>query len=494
MIRIGDRATLQVRGRPLGGAIDGSLVVGEPVQFVCRDGQIIERGPPTTETGESMVGSSDAFLIPSLTDSHAHLMASASRRVRLDLGPALAPDLASLFDRLRRAVSGPGENWLVGAGFDEALLAEHRAPSLAELDAVVGPRAVRVRHATRHASLLSSTALARISAAGLTESIFPVEPGSALFFEREPSLTSLTGPPDGQELCSALADLSRDWLRNGIGRIEDLTASNDAGRVRWLGAQRREGRLAQSVAAWIGDADEFEPARTAAGEWIEIVGVKLLAHDEETVRSPRFLDAVARAHRRGLPVAIHAASPDVADAALDVLASATPVVAGNEGPPPRDRIEHAFLCPPALIDRLRRAAVRVVVQPAFLTARQEKYRHELEAVLWPWLQPLRSLLGAGVALAAGSDAPIGPGGVGPALRGGILRGGESGAPAIGGAEALGLAEALALWAHPFSAAAGLRAPALGEPADFTLLEVLPNEANGFRVEAAAVVVAGRRLL
>ena len=80
------------------------------------------------------------------------------------------------------------------------------------------------------------------------------------------------------------------------------------------------------------------------------------------------------------------------------------------------------------------------------------------------------------------------------MRGGILRGGESGAPAIGGSEALGLAEALALWAHPFSAAAGLRAPALGELADFTLLEVLPNEANGFRVEAAAVVVAGRRLL
>ncbi len=488
-------AAVWVRGRPLLGTHAGELGAGEPVELRCRGGRIVERRRAGRGPLPGLIGSCETILAPTLTDSHAHLMAAAARRVRFDAGPEAAPELSKLLSLLARmAQASPGEGWLVAAGFDEALIPEQRPPTLREIDATVGQRALRVRHATRHASLFSSAALARIEAAGLGYGLEVVAPGSALFFERQPVLTRLIPGPEGEALMAALRTLAQDWLRGGIAHIDDLTASNDAGRVAFLAQARRRGVLPQSLRAWLGDADEFEGAQRAAQGTLTLAGVKILAHDEATVRAPAFVDAVRRARRRGLPVAIHAAAADVTDAVLDVLEQVPPTSGAGAAP---DRIEHAFLCPPALAARLRRAGVWVVVQPGFLEARARKYEHELEPALWPWLQPLRSLGLAGVPLAAGSDAPVGPGGAAVGLRGAITRGPRDGRSVFGPAEVLAPAVALELWARPFASSrrvdGGLGEPRPGDVADMALLERLPSAVNGFEFEAPTVILGGRVL-
>ncbi len=482
-----------VRGRPLVGTVAGELVAGEPIELRCREGRIVERRRAGKGALPGLIGSHDAILAPALTDSHAHLLAAAARRVRFDAGPEVASDLNELLALLTRlAQASPAEDWLVAAGFDEALIADRRPPTLSEIDAAVGQRALRVRHATRHASLLSSAGLARIEAAGLGGALEVVAPGSALFFEREPVLTRSITPPEGEALMLALATLAQDWLRSGIAHVEDLTASNDPGRVVMLAQARRRGVLPQSLCVWIGEADDFAGAQHAAAGTLTIAGVKLLAHDEASVRAPAFADALRRARQRGLPVAVHAAAPDVTAAVLDVLKEVPPLTSTGA---PADRIEHAFLCPPVLAQRLRRAGVRVVVQPGFLEARARKYQHELEPALWPWLQPLRSLGLAGIPLAAGSDVPVGPGGAAVGLRGAVARRSREGGPVFGPAEALSPALALDLWARPFASSRSignaLSEPRPGDVAEWALLERLPSAANGFELEARTVIVSGR---
>jgi hypothetical protein len=74
----------------------------------------------------------------------------------------------------------------------------------------------------------------------------------------------------------------------------------------------------------------------------------------------------------------------------------------------RHRIEHASLCPPALVPAIAACGATVVTHPAFLPRFWAKYRTEIDREQWSWLYPLRAFRDAGVPVALGSDAPIAP--------------------------------------------------------------------------------------
>ncbi|HEY8517737.1 MAG TPA: amidohydrolase family protein [Candidatus Binatia bacterium] len=379
------------------------------------------------------LGDPDALLLPALSDAHVHLVACAAEREALDLTRPRPATIAELLTRLVDAARGASPSrWLRATGYDEAWLAEHRHPTRAELDVAVPDVPLRVRHATRHASLLNSLALRRVEqqlgplgAAHVANA--PDGAPLAVVYGLEPEITRVVGPLGEEGILRGLRAVGAELSRHGVVHVDEVTASNDAARVALLARAVESGALPQRVRAYVRDADEVAAAREAAAGRVEIAGVKLLARAEEEARAPAFRDAVARARRLGLAVAVHAVEADVVAAVLDALAAAPPRSSAATRPraiaatplrtaaavPPRstlepDRIEHASLCPPELVTRLASAGVAVVTQPAFLAARGDKYRREVEEPLWPWLYPLATLRKAGAHVVAGSDAPVVP--------------------------------------------------------------------------------------
>lgn len=455
-----------VVGRPLRPEPSGEVGFGGPVRAVLVNGRVAEVAPwrEPDEPG-AFLGGPTSFLAPALSDPHTHLLATASSRTGWDLAEDPPRTLRDLLDRLRAfAQADPSDGWLHVRGFDEHLLAEGRAPNRAELDAVVGPRPTRVRHATLHASLLSTAALEL-----LPRGIQPQSPTQALVVGQDEALRSIAARGNPEAVREGLARVGVELARFGITCVDDTSASNDAARVAVMANAVEAGALPQRVRVWLRDASEADASRAAAGPWVEIAGVKLLPTRAEQTRSEEFTAAVARARAAGLPIAVHAVDPDVIDGATEALVAAPQRRGGSDAP---DRIEHCSLCPPYLVERVASAGLAVVTQPGFLVARGAKYEREVEPPLWPWLYPVRSLREAGIPVAFSSDTPV----IAPDPRlgfvGALERASETGV-AFGRGEAIDAAQALAAYTADARRVRGDvpddRWLAPGAPADLVLL-------------------------
>jgi predicted amidohydrolase YtcJ len=150
---------------------------------------------------------------------------------------------------------------------------------------------------------------------------------------------------------------------------------------------------------------------------------------------------VVQAHAQGWQVAIHAVEERAVAAAAGALSRALAQLPRQNH---RHRIEHCGVCPPALVERVAKAGVMVVTQPSFLYYNGDRYLRQVPPQRQPYLYPLRSLLGAGVRLAGGSDCPV----VGPEVVAGLYgavarrsKGGEE----VGGEESISIEEALGLY-------------------------------------------------
>jgi predicted amidohydrolase YtcJ len=398
-----------VRGRPLCEDAQGRLAIGEPLVLELSGGCITRVEPSRRTERAPAAGHDDAVLVPGWIDSHVHLLASAADRAGLDLSETRPRSLGELLDRIARASRDlPTTAWVRASGYDESFLAERRHPTREELDVAAGGRRVRLRHATRHASVLSSVAFADLAGhlPHLPAEHIPRDDDGrplGIVFGSERILSAAVGPLSRDEILDGLGRVSAELAAAGVVSVDEMTAANDAARVATLAEAVAAGRLRQRVRVFLGRASEWGAARAAARGLVEIAGVKLLPENAAEITRPGFAREVGEARGQGLPVAVHAVEADAIDAALDVLATAPPRSGASAAP---DRIEHGSLCPPEIVRRLADQRVAVVTQPAFLFERGDKYRDEVEPPLWPWLYPIRSLLSAGVLVAGSSDAPV----------------------------------------------------------------------------------------
>jgi predicted amidohydrolase YtcJ len=133
----------------------------------------------------------------------------------------------------------------------------------------------------------------------------------------------------------------------------------------------------------------------------------------------------------------------------------------------------------------------VVTQPNFIAERGDQYLRAVDADQLPDLWRARSLVDAGIGVAAGSDAPFGSPDPWLAIRAAIRRRTESG-QALGTAEAVDAHEALRWWWGSPSAPARPRRVAAGEPGDLIVLGAPLEEAlaGPDPVPIVATVVAG----
>lgn len=381
-------------GRPLRAA-GARIEAGPPSVVACAGGRIVGFEPCASPPPDA-IGSLEDFLLPGFADPHIHLVATATA----GLGESLAEDHPRDFAELaaRVAAARPAGDWLRLGGFDESRLRERRIPTSEELDAWAPATPLRIRHRTRHASLLNSAALEHLRAAG---AVLPDSTGAQVV-GAEAELARHLPRHGAKQLQEALAALGEKLLAAGVHQVDDVTATNDAERVAVLAAAR----LPQRVRAWLAHDADLDEAAAAAGGAVEIAGRKLLPTSVAEVEGAPFRTAVARSRREGLPLAVHAVEADVIAAIVAALESAPPRRPG--GPAGLDRLEHASLCPPELVARIADAGLGVVTQTSFLATRASQYREEIEEPLHRWLYPVASLLDAGIPVALSSDAPVAP--------------------------------------------------------------------------------------
>ncbi len=249
----------------------------------------------------------------------------------------------------------------------------------------------------------------------------------------------------------------------GIG---ELVAEVDAGRV----VQRLHLMCPPTVARW------DHPLVTRGPH-------KVLLDDRSLPTPDALAETVADSHRAGAPVAVHC----VTAVQLVVAVGAFEQAGSTAG----DRIEHASVVPLGLLPAIGRLGLTVVTNPSFVAERGDAYLVDVDPADRPDLYRCRSLLQAGISLAAGTDAPFAGPDPQAAVAAAVSRRTRSGR-ALGPAEAVGRPAALALFCGRAHAPATPRRLVPGQPADLFVADPVDPEApEGAWRASAATVVAGR---
>jgi predicted amidohydrolase YtcJ len=460
----------------VGGAVEGKA--GLDVRTV--GGRIAEVGPALARhPGEEVVDARGGAVIPALWDHHLHLRALAAARSSVAVGPPEVVDPAGLAGALRRAsaASGPGPGaWVRGVGYHDSVAGPLDRWAL---DAIVPDRPVRVQHRSGALWVLNSAAVVATGLDGGSD------PGPGVERDDEGRATGrlwrmdrwLAGavPPAALDLAGVGADLARA----GVAGVTDADPRRTQSDVDLLarGAERGElplRMLLMSVGGLV--LPEAPPGGFAAGPR------KLLLDDATLPPHDELVAWLAEAHAAGEAVAVHCVTR--------VQLVATVAALEDAGARPGDRVEHGSVVPPELLPTLRALGLTVVTQPNFVAERGDRYLAEVDEGDRPFLYPCASLRAAGVAVAAGTDAPFGRPDPWAAMRAAVGRRTAGGATLLPG-ERVGPATALGLFqGHPDRPAEPRRV-APGEPADLCVLDrPLADALRTLTPDAVALTIAG----
>ena len=386
------------------------MVDGRRVSLRAEDGVITEVASGlAAAAGDVEIDGCGGAALPGLHDHHVHLaaMAAADRSVRVD--GDLDGAIRSAHERLR-----PGA-WMRVVGYDEVRdgpLDRYR------LDALAPGRRVRVQHRSGAMWVLSTTALEAVAPPPETA------PDGRLFRMDEwlrERIDHDEGPPD-------VAAAARRLASYGITGVTDATPSSSLSAVSLLEQARPSLRIVAMGGPTLAAA--IFPAGIERGP------VKIVIGDDALPALDEVVDGMQTAHRAGRAVAVHC----VTRAALALAVAAWRTV----GPLPGDRVEHASVAPPELVDGMADLGLAVVTQPGFVAARGDAYLADVDPEDRPHLYRCASLRAAGIPVGASSDAPFGPEDPWQAMRTAVDRRTASGA-VVGEDERVPAADALAMF-------------------------------------------------
>lgn len=344
--------------------------------------------------GETLIDAQGGLLIPGLHDHHIHLVSLAASMASVHCGPPQVENQQQLAELLREQNQHHRQQWLRGIGYHTSVAGDIDRHWL---DTVIPDRPVRIQHRGGRLWILNTHAL---EALGLLDD----KPRSNL-----PKGVEYDGKwPSGRLYeCDqwlrlqlnngfpCLAATSRHLASQGITGITDTTPSNGVEEWDYFHKSQRDGSLLQKV-RMMGNLNlpsHLGSHTLQPGEYkIHLLESKLPEMD-------LLIDQIRQAHKQARNVAIHCVTHTELVFAIACLESANVM--------PGDRIEHASVTTPDMLEKLADLGLRVVSQPHFIYERGEQYLREVDRCDQPWLYRLHSFIEAGVPLAAGSDAPFG---------------------------------------------------------------------------------------
>ncbi len=466
-----------------------------------QDGRIVAVGDSrqaarALDAGAERVDCGGGILLPAFIDGHCHLLAYAASLLSVDCTAARRiGDIQEAV--LSRAAETPTGEWIRAFGYEETALEEQRHPNRHDLDAATAKHPVRLIHGSGHASVLNSLALLRAGIDITTEE----PPGGAM--ERDLSSGEPTGlllemerlidlavPPLSYEaLAAGVRQASRRLAHAGIVCLQDATHTN--GRSEWELFERlmTDGSLTVDAVLMEGFEHPGELPERSHGGRLRRGPVKIMIHELEDEFSPdeaELARQVAEVHAAGRQVAVHAVGERAVTAATDAIEAA---LRQRPRADHRHRIEHCGLLPDGLAPRLGRLGIVVVSQPAFVRERGERYLGLVPEGQRRRLYAFRDLRDAGVAPAAGSDAPVTAPAPLAAVAAAVDRTTDAGRT-LSPEQGVGIDDALLWWTAGAASAAGLEDERgvirPGLRADLILLPRDPADCSPTELRALAI--------
>ncbi len=400
------------------GDVDIPRVRGLPIDNRGR----VTRGVEAWEGDRSAVSNERIDLggrtvVPGFVDAHVHFLswALAADRVDVRAAPTGAAALEQVSARAHddRAHGKDGE-WLIGAGWNDAMLATIANPGAA-LDAAAGGRPAALWARDHHALWLSTRAMELLGLAG--------DP-----IHRERDAWSVALPAPSRTACQrAVATGQRAAHALGITGVHDF--EQRGGRRTWQELDldgRVSLRVVSSVSAEQLDAlGEIGLISGYGSEHVLTGPVKAFCDGTLGARTaamlapyadgglgellldqPALCELITAASDQGLAVALHAIGDAAVRTALTALEATRPAWSrlADERPP---RIEHAQLVDPADLHRFADLGVVASMQPVHASEDRlaaEAAWGDRSGGAYAWGPLLRS----GATLVLGSDAPISP--------------------------------------------------------------------------------------
>ena len=401
--------------------------LGEPDEIheavAVRDGRVVRVDSEyeiefLTGVETDVVDCGGGVLLPGFVDAHTHMEVVGRRLVHADLGAA--DDRETALELLREA---PGEEWVLGYGYDESTWPSGAYLTREELDAVADDRPVVAFREDLHTASVNSVVLERYGDE-LPESGVAREDGEPTGVVREDAAEFLRtetapGREETRELVAAARDLAHE---RGVTGVHDMVRHSDAPAAYRELAVDDELDLRVRLYYWADHLDavaETGLTTNHGGEFLEAGGVKTYTDGSlgagtaklaepyadregtgEWVVPPAELESVVeRVEALGMQLAVHA----IGDEAVAETLAALP-----DDPAARHRVEHAELLPgePSELE-----GVVASMQPNFLRWAGEDglYEDRLGAERTAASNRFADVIKAGVPLAFGSDCmPLDP--------------------------------------------------------------------------------------
>ena len=407
----------------------------------CRDGRVVEIGRGLAGSlGEHSFDARGGALLPGLNDHHIHLFALAAARRSVSCGPPSVTTRTELEAALEAA---PGDDWIRGVGYHESvagMLDKH------SLDGIRDDRPIRIQHRSGKMWFINTLAGRRLG----------IETANGQLFRLDGLLRERLAE-DG-DLAPAVKETSRLLESYGVTGITDATYTND-----------------KTTESLYRQLDLCQRATLMGDESLDNGSLKVMLDDAALPDLDGLQERVARAHRRGRPVAFHCVTRTELVFALAALRHA--------GTLPGDRIEHASVTDAAMMRLLQEVSgdngsVTVVTQPNFVAERGDQYLRDVPVEDHDNLYRCLGFLEAGIPLGGGTDSPYGDPDPWAAMRAAVERRTTDG-QIVGKDEALSPEQALALFLTPLANPGGVpRSVAVGVPVDFCVLAKPWHEARG----------------
>jgi predicted amidohydrolase YtcJ len=437
--------------------INGKIVTVDPEFSILeavavRDGKIIKRG--TTSEMKLWKGSrtevidlAGKMVLPGLIDSHLHMVGTGVALSQINCRTPPIKSVANLVDAVREKASDvkPGE-WILGRGWDQAKLSDHRDPNRWDLDEVSPENPVWLTRTCGHISVVNSRAL---EIAGVSKDT-PQPMGGHIVKDENGEPTGLLQegpamdlvrryipPQDLEGTAKAIKRASNSFSEVGItGVIEagieplDMRAYQRVatdGELTVRVNMMLRGRIAdESAEESVARIMDF-PITTGYGDdLLKFLGLKLLIDggvggrtallrepyedDPEnigilTMTEEDLQKRVDAGNLAGMMVGIHCAGGKAMDIVLNALEETDKIkpIKGR-----RFAIIHAYQPTEQNFKTCRRLGITVASQPSFLYYLGESYYKNVGHERSEWLKPHRAWIDNDIMVASGTDSPVTP--------------------------------------------------------------------------------------
>jgi hypothetical protein len=361
-------------------------------------------------------------IVPGFNDAHCHPLAFAASLLSIDCGPSSVKSIAELQARIRqKAEQFPCGTWIKATGYNEFYFAEKRHPTRWDLDKVTPYHPVKLVHQSGHACVLNSLALKLVGISmetpeppgGLIDRDLKSGEPNGILFGMNDYVEKKMPPPSWEELERGVRLANQEYLSHGITSVQDATWGDSLNRWQVFQQLKERGELDCRVSMMVGVNawEEFRKLGLSSGSGdsqLRLGGVKMVIEEASGELFPpqgELNQMVLQAHKGGFQLALHAieeSSVTAATIALEYALAQAPKV--NH----RHRVEHCSVCPPYLMQRLKKIQAMIVTQPPFIYYNGERYLETVSDRELKRLYPIGSLLKMGLKVAASSDSPVVP--------------------------------------------------------------------------------------